>query len=261
MLMFSKFTTVFMAACAVATGASAATIDVDVYGGGQLSQFQSDYGAALGAGTFIGEDFETLGPEGSASVEGVVGSPFATSVGTFEEIGGIGSGGTVRQLGLTQSSQLALRDGNVYGRQNTWPIGGSWFLDSNDTWGFSWTITEDAVGSQFDQVMFSLTDGSDSGAFLRIALDDGTTYEQRDAGSGRLGNGNIALVVVDFGEAVSSATITVGNFSSNADGAGWRINDGVGIDGAAVNVVPVPASLGFLLAGLGALGVMRRRQS
>lgn len=261
--MFGKFplsAVSFLSLALAASGAHAASVNVDVYGGSELAQFQSDFGAALGAGNFVGEDFENLGPGGTESVEGIVTGPLSTAVGTFSEIGGIGSGGTVQQLGLTESTNLALRDGNVYGRQNTWPIGGDWFLDSNDTWGFTWTITEDDVDGMFDSVMFSLTDGSDVGAYLRITLDDGTTWEQRDAGEGRLGDGNIALVVIGFDNAVSSATITVGNFTSNG-GDDYRRNDGVGIDGAAVNVVPLPASVAFLLAGMGALGLVRGRKS
>jgi len=257
--MLKNFTIPLVFSALFATGASAATINVDVYQRNQLSSFQDDFASAIASGNFVGEDFENLGPGGGTSVEGVVSSPFSTAVGTFEEIGGVGTGGTVRQLGLGQSSQLALRDGSVYGRQNTWPEGGDWFLDSNDTWGFTWNVTSADVGDEFDSLMFSLTDGSDAGAFLRITLDDGTVWEQREAGQGRLGNGNIAFFVVNFDEAVSSASITVGNFSS-AGGDTYRRNDGVGIDAAMVGVVPVPASLPILLAGLGAFGVLRGRR-
>lgn len=258
--MFSKLPVISVACILVASAAQAASISVDVYGKNELGDFQTAFGAELASGSYVGEDFEQLGADGA---EGVVEDDFKTKAGTFSQLGGIGSGGTVKQLGLDQSSKLALRDGQVYGRQNTWPERGQWFLDSNDTWGFVWNVTEQDVGGAFDKIVFSLTDGSDQGAYLRIALDDAenTTFEQRETGKNKLGDGNISFVAIDFGKIVTGATITVGNFTSNAGDAGFKRNDGVGIDGAYVNVVPLPASFAFLLAGIGALGMARKRKS
>ncbi|WP_425092067.1 VPLPA-CTERM sorting domain-containing protein [Tropicimonas sp. S265A] len=261
--MFGKAAALVLATSVLATAAGASTvIDVTVYGKNQVSDFQTDFGAAIGAGTFVGEDFENLGPGGSGSIEGEVASPFETNVGSFSVLqGGVGSGGTVKNLPGNTGTNLALRDGSVYGRTNVWPEDGNWFLDSNDTFGFTWEVDKTDVGGSFDKLMFALIDGSDTGAFLRIETGDGAVFEQRNTGAAKLGNGNVAYVVVDFGQVVSSASITVGNFTSNADDASLRINDGVGIDGAMVNVVPLPASLAFLLAGMGALGVARSRKS
>ncbi|MDJ0859173.1 MAG: hypothetical protein QNJ03_08835 [Dinoroseobacter sp.] len=257
--MFSKVLAALSACACLASAGQAASIDIDIYGSGKLQDFQERFGAELENGSFVGEDFENLGADQG---EGVVDNHLTTKAGIFSQLGGFGSGGTVRQLGLTSSSKLALRDNKVYGRQNTWPEGGNWFLDSNDTYGFVWKITEAHVGGAFDKLIFALTDGSDGGAYLRIELDDAdnTTREQRETGKGKLGDGNITFVSVDFGRAVSAATVTIGNFTSNANDANWKRNEGVGIDGAYVNVVPLPPSLAFLLASVGAFGFARKRK-
>lgn len=204
----------------------------------------------VGSGTFPGEeDFETLG--GSLG-EGEVGANFATSVGTFNTLGGTGTGGTVSGLSGNSGAELALRDGNTYGRVNTVPTGGTWYLDSNDTYGMSWDVD---TGSAFNTVVFTLVDGSDTGAFLRISA-DGANYEQRVGG--KLPNGNASIVVVSFSSLMNDALIEIGNYTGTNE---LRTNDGFSVDGLRVGVlnnlnnpspVPLPAS-GLLLAG--ALGV------
>ncbi|GFE52193.1 hypothetical protein So717_39460 [Roseobacter cerasinus] len=208
------------------------------------------YNGAFGITDNIGEDFEALG---QSRGEGEVGASLATSVGTFTSLGGTGTGGSVIGTG----TQLALRDGTVFGRQNVVPLGGSWFLDSNDTWGISWSLN---TGTLFDRVSFVINDASDVGAFLRITAGN-DTKELRTGG--RLPNGNARTVEIDFGQAVSSAEITLGNFFTSG-GDRFRLNDGFSIDGIAVASVPdgnedpapvpLPASVLLLGAALGGLG-------
>lgn len=230
-----------------AAAAQAATISVSVLDA-------ATYNAGFGTGPNVGEDFEALG---AANGEGEVANGFATAVGTFSTLGGTGTGGTVTGLPGNTGTLLALRDGNVFGRDNTTPTGGSWFLDSNDTWGMSWNVGV-AGGTAFSKVMFTLTDGSDVGAYLRISTGS-DSLELRTGG--KLPNGNEKLVVIDFGAAVTSANIILGNFTTSG-GTTFVKNDGFSVDGIQVSVVPVPASLlllGTALAGLGAAS--RRRKS
>ncbi len=210
-----------------------------------------DYGALVGVGPQVVEDFESFGGLG----EGEVGTDFMTSVGTFNTLGGTGTGGTVTGLAGNTGTQLALRDGNTFGRENT-TLGGNWYIDSNDTFGMGWLIQ---TGSLFSRVVFNLTDGSDTGAWLSI-IADGVRAEQRTAG--QLPNGEVTTVVIDFGAAVSSAYVEIANFKASGSTVG-RLNDGFGIDDVSVNIsaVPVPATLPLLLAGLGGLYLIRRRRS
>jgi hypothetical protein len=205
------------------------------------------YAAAVGPGAQVFEGFEGFGlPEGE------VGTNFNTAVGTFNTIGGTGSGGTVTGLSGNTGTELALRDGNTFGRTNTTP-GGRWYLDSNDTKGMLWDVN---IGTMFERIVFVLTDGSDVGGWLSV-IADGVRYEQRTAG--QLGNGNRQIVTIDFGSAVSSAQIALGVFSGSGS-TSYRLNDGFSIDDISVAPVPVPATLPLLLAGLGGIAFLRRRQ-
>ena len=227
---------------ALTTMASATTITLHSPG---------SYAALVGAGPQIVEDFEGFGGLG----EGEVGTNFDTSVGIFNTLGGLGSGGTVNNLSGNTGTVLALRDGNTYGRLNT-TAGGRWYLDSNDTFGMGWFVE---TGSLFSRIVFNLTDGSDVGGYLSI-ISDGTRTEQRTGG--KLANGDVTTVVVDFGRAVSSAFISIGNYAGVGSNRNV-LNDGFAVDDISVNIapVPVPASLPLLLAGMGGLYLVRRRRT
>ena len=242
MALINRFS-IFASALAVSTVAvTAATITVQDFDA-------ADYAAAVGAGSYLVENFET---PGNVAGEGEVGPDLVVDAGRFYSLGGTGSGGTVRNLAGNTGTELALRDGNTYGRRDT--VGGRWYLDSNDTYGIGWQV---GSTSMFDTVMFVLSDGSDTGAFLRISA-DGTDYEQRT--NGRLRNGNAQLVTITFDQRVNSALIELANY--NADGTALRRNDGFSIDGVQVGIAPVPLpSAGLLLAaGLGGLAMVRGRR-
>ncbi|WP_299676282.1 VPLPA-CTERM sorting domain-containing protein [uncultured Roseobacter sp.] len=221
-------------------GASATTIKVSTFDAGS-------YNSSFGGPNATGEDFETLGANMG---EGEVGASLGTAVGTFESLGGTGTGGSVIGTG----TELALRDGKLFGRQNTVPQGGSWFLDSNDTWGMKWDVE---TGGLFNKLTFVVNDGSDVGAFLRI-IAGGETKELRTGG--KLPNGNARLVQIKFGEHIDSAEIILGNFFTSG-GDRYKLNDGFSIDGIEVSAVPLPASVLLLGAAMGGLGWAGRRKA
>jgi len=243
-----KLFKVLIAGCVAALwSASAHALTINV-----IEYDQASHASIYGTGIF--EGFES---HGAAHGEGEVSNGFSTSVGTFSTLGGVGSGGTVSGLSGNTGSMLALREGDVFGRENVSPDSGSWFLDSNDTWGLSWDVAL-AGGKSFSKLMFALTDASDAGGFLRITA-AGESYEVRTGG--RLSDGNTQLVTIDFGAPTNSAEISLANYSE-LGGEGAFLNDGFAIDGIQVAAVPLPPSvllLGGALFGLGFVAYRRKR--
>lgn len=230
---------------AMTTGANASTlISVSIF---DAVTYNSDFGQ----GSNVAEDFEQLG---AVRGEGEVGASLDTAVGTFTTLGGEGSGGTVSGLPDNNGKQLALRDGNVFGRTNNAPLIGDWFLDSNDTFGMSWEVS--LGGAAFNSLSFVLQDASDSGAFMRISA-GGADFETRTGN--KLADGNAKLVVIDFGEALTEATVLLGNYTVS-EGNEFERNDGFSVDGMQVSAVPLPAPILMLGTALAGFGVMRRRQ-
>jgi hypothetical protein len=224
----------------------------------QVSTFSvSDYNTALGTlgPSVVKEDFESYGV-------GNVNDGFPTAVGTFKTMGGTGTGGTVTDPNPDlDGSKLAIRTGTVYGRSSTTDLLAGLndnpndgvkdkFLDSNDTFGIEWLVN---IGSMFDKLIFVLTDATDVGATMTITAPGATPY----VFSG-LGNANRQLVVVDFGGAVNSASISF--FNTNNRGKPL-LNDGFSLDDIAVSAVPLPAPAFMLLAGLAGLAAMRRKRA
>ncbi|MDJ1008845.1 MAG: VPLPA-CTERM sorting domain-containing protein [Paracoccaceae bacterium] len=231
-----------------ATGAAAATISVTDFSAGA-------YQAAVGpSDKNVVEDFESFS-------EGNVASGWSDSaVGTFSALGGTGSGGTVS--GSTSSgnfagndgSQLAIRDGSVYGRSSTTAAlsgdgGDDKFLDSNDTSGIAYEAS--LGGGMFDRIVLTLTDATDSGGLLNITV-NGVT----ETISG-LGDGAVQIVEIAFDSAVSTASILFENVDGNGNAV---LNDGFSIDDVTLSAVPLPASAWLLIGGFGALAAMRRRK-
>lgn len=236
----------------VAGAASAASVSVEIKNVG-------DFGTITAGWTSTTQDFEALGAAGGRREVGTL----ATNVGTFKTLGGKGTGGTVTDTGnntavTNTGTQLALRNGTVYGRKNVSPTGGAWFLDSNDTFGMRWDVS--LGGGLFNKLVFALTDATDVGAFLRIIV-DGKVEEVLDKNV--YSNGVTKLVVVDFGQALKSATIELANFTKVVDGKPL-LNDGFSIDGiqvAQVSAVPLPAGVLLLGSALVGFGALKRRRA
>lgn len=208
-------------------------------------------------GTSVVENFEgfSLSEGGNGQPDAFQAQPIETAVGNFTRTSGTGSGGTVtRPDPDLDGTQLAVRNGNVFGRSDTtaelFPdlgVTNGQFLDSNDVVDMSWNV--DLGGSLFDSLIFVMTDATDVGSTLRIfAGDDRFEFV---IGGRELGDSERRIVKIDFGAAVSSAVIDFENS---------KRNDGLSIDDIAVNVVPLPAGIFLLGAGLAGLGLMRRRQ-
>lgn len=227
------------AALSLAAGAaSAASIKVETYS-------QEAYEAYLSGKTSIVEDFENIVPS-SRQV-----SPVVTAVGTFDTLGGKGTGTSV----IGDGTKLAVRTegDNHSGRRNTTP-GGQFYLDTNDTFGLKWDVSF-MNGASFDSVAFSLTDAADNGARLVIsAMGDVLDTLINEP------NMNQKFVVVSFEDMIDSAMIKL----TNTNGGGKpKTNDGFSIDDATVSVaaVPLPAAGLLLMGALGALGLRGRRKA
>lgn len=132
-------------------------------------------------------------------------------------------------------------------------MGGRTYLDSNDTFGMSWTI---AGLGLFDHVFFTMSDVADSGAtFTLLANGDqvGPTISKQR-------NGAINMVMLSFGTAIDSLTLDLRHS---------RLNDGFSIDDAVLGLrvaqqqtpaaVPLPPAAALLLGGVAALALFRRR--
>lgn len=241
---------------AFVTGIAAATLATSAAASVTISAFnQSAYNGSFGSGTNVGEDFEALGASLGESEVGKIGDPFATAVGDFVTLGGTGSGGTVNNSNFAipnTGEGLALRDATVFGRTNTTPTGGDWFLDSNDTFGMHWTVKL-AGGKAFDRILFSLSDAADQRAFVRVS--DGSNEDVLMTES----DGNIKLVEIVFGSAVTQAIVTIENFIDGSMGE-RRVNDGFSVDGLQVAAVPIPAAGLLLLTAVGGMCVAARRR-
>ncbi|MFK7867874.1 MAG: VPLPA-CTERM sorting domain-containing protein [Roseobacter sp.] len=216
-------------------------------------------GRSISGGAFDGFRFGELGSAG-----------YNSHVGQFTTLPGVvGSGSTCRafDLGAPGCTGIALQfDPAVNGQGNTAPdlvVGGQfdgdpefdqqgiWALNSNDTNGIAWSAG--FGGQTFNSLFFILRDAADAGKKsleidTTISIDgvqlDGSFTDQR------LRNDNRLLVMINFSEGVTAADVAIRTSQ----------NDGFTFDGAGgLNVVPLPASILFLLGGLGFFGVMRRR--
>lgn len=214
-----------------------------------LASFKlENYLAETGVGVLVEEDFQSF-------TEGNIADGYATTVGTFASLGGEGSGGTIKNSQFdNDGSQLAMRDGQVYGRRSTtqYLTGDAkddMFLDSNGTHGIAWTAS--AGGSLFNKIVLSVTDAADEGAIMEIVVGD-SIYRLENQYQGRKW-----LVTIGLNERVSEASIFFRNWDS--DGS-MMANDGFSLDDVVLADVPLPASVALLLAGLGGLATFGRRK-
>lgn len=244
-----KTTSVAFAAFIAGSMAQAATISVSTFS-------YADWNSKVGASAVI-EDFENPSAlsgtfengnalTGTSTTEGELLGSISTAVGTFTSLGPIGSGTTCGTFDLNGDGchQLALQqDPGQNGQGNIVPDNGLWSLNSNDTQGMEWVA--DLGGALFKSVVFAIQDAADAGQKI-LSITAGGQTQTFNA----LPNNNEQLVFIDFGADVSSATI---NIRTSA-------NDGFTIDGAAINVVPLPASSLLLIGGIAALGGVARRR-
>ena len=242
--MKSILTAAALVTLACGTTASATTIDIGAFSASALASASGDL---VNLAT---EDFEALGAANGVG-EVAVGTALSTNVGQFETGGGVGTGGTVSGLAGNTGQNVALRNGNVFGRSSVDGNGG-FFLDSNDTFGIGWTVN---TGAAFDTILFTLRDASEF-SFLRITV-NGVSAEQRvDAA---FADGATSLVEINLAQSVQSLRVDLLNYTSFAGGN--ATNDGFSIDNIAVGLaaVPVPAGMPLLLAGAGVFAVSRRK--
>ena len=199
-------------------------------------------GAATAGGSRITVD--------AAAAARTAGNLLKTSVGDFRGLGGTGSGTSVTGDG----AQIQIRSGNNAGRFNVLDFGRN-FLDSNDTLGFSWTI---ANQTGLRGASAFITDPNDAGGKLnvRLTFDGDTTPFFNLQLTDRKDDATIWKLMADFTLVDRPWSTAVFEFRMD------KVNDGIGLSNAALNVIPLPAPALLLLSGLGALGglSLRRRR-
>lgn len=229
-----------------------------------VSEFDvADFDASILGGSFVVEDFETLGNDlgdGTlTSAQQNSDGKLETVVGTFDTVEGTkGSGGTCRGnnnarggalSGVRTCTELAIeKDTNRFGQNNLYPMNGEWSLNANDTLGLVWDVF---TGTDFNRIVFGIQDPADVGGKLSVAV-DGVTYERFINERNRAAY----MLVLDFSGLVSGATIMLENYNG-------KINDSFSFDGAAVGVSPVPLPGAIWLFGSAILGAgiaSRRRK-
>lgn len=229
----------------------------------------ADWTSATAGGAV--ETFEVVDPRtrfaaGSSATSGELDDDgYLSGLGVFTTLGGTGTGGqcatylahggACEQIALQDDTRIVdgVSSAKAHGQGNILPASpgdpGRHALSSADTEGIAWTAARED-GGLFDRIVFALRDPADSGAGKLDIILDGTSLFGGDL-PGRLANGATWLAVIDLDRAVASAEA----------GIATSRNDGFTFDGAALvetSPVPLPASVAFLLAGLGGLLALRR---
>lgn len=237
-----------VAAVFVAGTANAVTVGISTFSKSAFDQAT--------AGNFVIEDFESgvsaAGPSNDFG-SGIVAGGFNTDVGLISSAGGTGSGSTCKGIngGSNCNGVIALTTTEPNGQDGALS---NKYLNSLDTDGMVWNVS---TGSAFNRLVFSLVDAADiRDVVLTIGVEGSTQFAMLSGSNAigpQAGNNNQKLIVIDFGQMVNGATVSLLNSNTN-------VNDAFGLDGAAVGVVPIPATGLLLLGGIGAIGMMRRRK-
>lgn len=184
----------------------------------------------------------------AATIDTVTNRYTSPTVGTFQGLGGTGSGGS--NIPLADQIQIRETTSNVYGRQNL-TAGGRRYLDSNDTLGFTLTLDAASLGlTSITAIGFLLMDAGDQRATFQLEVDGSPvkTISSR-------GNGSIDFIALSFGPQTTSAVLRFAN--------AVRLNDGFGVDEVAVSgnlaPIPLPATVLMLGSAVVAFGLLRRR--
>jgi len=169
-------------------------------------------------------------------------------VGQFRTLGGIGTGSSCSDhldVGSADCGQIALQyDPGFNGQGNALPESGAWSLNSADTEGMSW-IARRGDGGMFQRIAFALTDPADNNKNRLDIVVNGS----HSRGWDNLTNGETWLAVITLDKPMEFAVIDIRT----------SLRDGFTLDGAALAPVPLPASVLFLLGGLGMMAAFRRR--
>lgn len=190
----------------------------------------------------------------SASVDTVTGSYVSPTVGTFTGLGGTGNGSSV----VAPTDQIHVRETstNIFGRQNLTPDGKR-YLDSNDTFGWTWSLDAADLGlSSISGLSFLLMDAGDQKATFRLSLGSDPINRLEIKTIKDRADGSIDFIALSFLQPTTSIVLRFENTV--------RLNDGFGLDEARVfgQVAPVPLPPAVLMLGsaLLGLGVFRRRR-
>lgn len=231
-------------------GAVTADLNIQTFGRSDRAVAQDAMQTFLGGPDVRNTRIETF--EGLHAWDGTSGTsnPQNTAVGSFTTLGGLGTGGSV----VNGGHSLEVRGDNsmAFGRYDTslpaGSLGGNW-LDTNDTYGIEWTIG--GVG-KFNAISFMVTDASDRGAAFSLDVGGQSFSSLAGGAAGRTADGNIQYVMILLDEAVETLTVKLSHD---------RLNDGFGLDGAAVAhiaPVPLPPAAALMLGGVAALAGLRR---
>lgn len=229
-------TTLVAAAIAVApTAASAASIALDFFSSGQLSEARDAKSAFDYSVSTASENFEGFAVE-TSTLNGL-----NTGIGTITTVPGNKPGASA--IGIT--SESIVRNSTAFGRYNTTFSGQKW-LDSNDN---ADVILDIGDTGDANRLSLFITDVDDVGAIAFQILSTNGVMDFVYNGTQKLANGNLILAMFDFGASLASEyTITL---SIDA-------GDGFGIDDLNATVVPLPAGGLLLLTAIGGLAVFRR---
>jgi hypothetical protein len=241
--------------------ASAATVDITFqnFGAGNPPPAANITTAKAALATFMGsttiaggEDFEgfTNCPAAVCASADDTTPIVSSNVGDFYRIGGATGSG---QSQVVPTDDIVVRQNNptnTFSRYDV--VGGHNWLDSNDHEGIRWEIPGAASGlSEILKIAFFLTDVDDVGNIaFEINTVGGDVVSQNIFGAVQGNDGGLDLVTMSFSTPVDIATIRMTSGT----------NDGFGIDGIQVGVVPLPAAGWLMIAGLGGLAALRRRK-